>query len=167
MRPKRILNSVSAEGILQKYPLSAILLTAAATRVLLVVLNPPGFPTGWGGEVASVAVSLTSGEGFASPYWQATGPTALVPPVYPVLLSGLFHIFGTHTAAAGWAALALNVLLSTATGAAIYGLGTEMSGRKVGLMGCLLWALYPLTGFSDVLYVQNTSLYALLLTSFA
>lgn len=116
--------------------------------------------------MASVATSLALGQGFGSPYWEPTGPTAIVPPVYPAILAGLYRVFGVHAPAAGQAALTLNVLFSSATCIAIWGIGRELFDRRVGLLASLLWAVYPLTGFSDVLYVWNTSLYVLLLTSF-
>ena len=51
--------------------------------------------------MASVAASLAAGHGFSSPYWIPTGPTALVPPVYPFLLTLVFRVFGNHELLAG------------------------------------------------------------------
>src|SRR2546425_3898846 len=45
-------------------------------------------------EMARVASSIASGEGFASPLPDPTGPTAWVVPVYAYLLAGVFRVFG-------------------------------------------------------------------------
>ena len=51
---------------------------------------------GW--EMGWTARSIFLGQGFSSPYQQLTGPTALVPPLYPYLLAGIFKLFGLYTA---------------------------------------------------------------------
>ena len=81
--------------------LAVVFTVALLTRVFLVTVKHPGFPPSWGGEMSSVAHALAQGHGYSSPYWIDTGPTALVPPVYPFLLSLVFRGFGNHTPMAG------------------------------------------------------------------
>src|SRR5262245_65992864 len=45
------------------------------------------FSFGW--ENGRVARSIVSGQGFSSPMVLPTGPTAIVPPLYPFLLAGV------------------------------------------------------------------------------
>lgn len=53
----------------------------------------PGFRGGW--EMLTVARTLATRGEFADPFSiLATGPTAMVPPVYPIVLAGLLHLFG-------------------------------------------------------------------------
>src|SRR5215469_5507094 len=70
---------------------------------------------GTGLEEGHVAASLVSGQGFAAPFGDATGPTAWVGPVYAGLLALLFKLFGTYSAAAAWSVLLLNALFASAT----------------------------------------------------
>lgn len=145
--------------------LAWLLGSAILTRGITVGLKPPGFPPGWGGEMAAVAYSLSQGEGFGSPYLGHTGPTALVPPVYPWILSGMFRLAG-YSPTAGMIALGLNVLLSAAAVLPLFWLGRRLFGTRVGLGAAWLWSLLPLSGFTDAQFVWNTSLFILLLLSF-
>jgi 4-amino-4-deoxy-L-arabinose transferase-like glycosyltransferase len=141
-----------------------LLSTAVATRVVAVLLSDPGFPNGWGGEMPAVASSLAHGLGFASPYLANTGPTALVPPVYPVFLAGLFRLFG-YTPLSGEIALGVNIVLSALTVVPLYVLARELFGPRCGLVAAWIWCLHPLAGYTDAVFVWNTALFALLLTT--
>jgi hypothetical protein len=127
-------------------PTALAILVAVVIRTIVVLLLYQGFPPGWGGEMSAVAESLVSGHGFASPYFTPTGPTALVPPAYPFLLSGLFWLIGNHQPAAGVAALAINVVLSSVICVPIAELGTRLFDERSGHVGAWIWALAPLTG---------------------
>src|ERR1700679_228054 len=48
-------------------------------------------------ESGNIAHSLAAGNGFSSPFRVDTGATAWLPPIYPMLLAGIFRIFGTYT----------------------------------------------------------------------
>ena len=49
-------------------------------------------------EIVRVATSLAQHGTFADAFGPHTGPTAHVSPIYPILLSGIFRVFGTGTA---------------------------------------------------------------------
>ena len=147
-------------------PVVAMLIVAVVLRMVVLVLKHPGFPPGWGGEMSSVASSLASGHGFGSPYWTDTGPTALVPPVYPAILAVIFLIFWNHVPAAGMAGGALSIFLSAAICLPVTSLAKSLFSEKSGRVAGWVWALLPITGYSDSLYLWNTSLYGLLLTTF-
>lgn len=48
----------------------------------------------FGAEMGWVARSVALGQGFSSPFLPNTGPTALVPPLYPYLLAQIFRVCG-------------------------------------------------------------------------
>lgn len=111
----------------------------------------------------SVASSLARGMGYASPYVLDTGPTAHPPPVYTILLSGLFRLFG-YTPLAGFVALGINVCLSALAIIPVYLLARRLFDSRCAMFAAALWALFPLTGYTDALYVWNTSLFTFALT---
>src|SRR5262249_42450404 len=53
------------------------------------------FSFGW--EMGRIGRSLAMGQGFANPFNAATGPTAWEPPLYPLLIAGVFKLFGMYT----------------------------------------------------------------------
>src|SRR5260370_10942708 len=58
--------------------------------------------------------------GFSSPFFPSTGPTALVPPLFPYLLASFFRPFGLYTAKSAFVILSLDSLLSALTCIPIY-----------------------------------------------
>src|SRR5207245_6549206 len=62
-----------------------------------------------GYEMGRIGRSLASGQGFANPFNETTGPTAWEPPLYPFLIAGVFKLFGIYTRSS---ALALLILKS-------------------------------------------------------
>ncbi|MGH7593419.1 MAG: glycosyltransferase family 39 protein [Gemmatimonadales bacterium] len=150
---------------LRRSEVGLLLIAAIVARALAALSHPPAFGAGWGGEMPAVAWSLARGMGFASPFLTNTGPTALVPPLYPFLLSGLFRLVG-YTPLAGMVATGVNVLLSSFVVLPLYSMGNRLFGTRCAWITAWAWTLYPLTGYTDAQFVWNTSLYTLLLTSF-
>jgi hypothetical protein len=76
-----------------------------AVAALSVALRVPVLlkiePTAFGGENDRVARALASGRGWSDVYGDATGPTAHVPPVYPLILQSLYRVFGTYETLSG------------------------------------------------------------------
>src|SRR6202451_340205 len=66
-------------------------------------------------EAGNIAFSLAKGHGFSSPWWQETGPTAWLTPVYPWIVTIVYRVFGIHTPRAFYAAVALNILFLAGT----------------------------------------------------
>ena len=94
-------------------------------------------------ESGNIAASLASGHGFSSPFRIETGPTAWMPPAYPWLLAGIFHVFGVRTYGSFLAAVALNILCSAFTCIPIYFTGKRMSGIALAAVAAWLWAFFP------------------------
>lgn len=139
---------------------------AIGTRLIAIILKFPGFPPGWGGETAAIANSIATGNGFASPYVAQTGPTALIPPVYAYLLSIFYTLFGPGSEMAGIAALGLNVVLSALVLIPLFVLTKRLFNQRAALAAVWVWAVLPLSGYTDALYIWNTSLFTLALTTF-
>ncbi len=104
------------------------------------------FNFGW--EVGRIARALVTGYGYSDPFNGHSGPTAWVPPLYPLLLAAVFKVFGVYTLKSGWVILFLNSVLSAGTVGAVYEMawrcfGRDAKGLKVALWSGWLWALYP------------------------
>lgn len=101
---------------------------------------------GW--EMGRIARALVTGFGYADPFTGHSGPTAWSPPLYPLLIAGVFKIFGVYTAASAWVLLTINSIFSAATSSVIYEIAARCfrrtgRGRKIALWSGWLWALYP------------------------
>ncbi len=76
------------------------------------------------------------------------------PPLYPLLLAGVYQLHGHDAAAARlWQAL-----LGTATCALLYGCGRRLGGTQTGLVAAALAALYPLFIFFTGALMSETLL---------
>lgn len=113
-------------------------------------------------EAGHIAYSIAAGKGYSSPFQRDTGPTAWLAPVYPILLAGIFRIFGTYTLSAYYAALSLNIFCSAATCIPIFYAGRRAAGTGVASVAAWLWALFPNAILIPVEWIWDTSLSALL-----
>ena len=120
------------------------------------------FVFGW--ETGRVARSIATGHGFASPYSEPTGPTALIPPVYTYLLAGVFKIFGVYTTASALVILTLNNLFSSLTCMPVYLIARRIFGVRVAIWAGWIWAFFPYSIALSNAVVWETSLTTLLLT---
>jgi len=107
---------------------------------------------GFGFEMGRIGRALATGHGFADPFDGHTGPTAWTPPIYPLLIGGVFKVFGVYTNASAWVILTINSLFSAATAPAVLqiarlsfagGTGTRAKASGIALWSGWLWALYP------------------------
>src|SRR6201996_304775 len=101
---------------------------------------------GW--EMGRIARALATGFGYADPFTGHSGPTAWSPPLYPMLIAGVFKIFGVYTAASAWVLLVINSIFSAATSSVIYEIAARCfrhtgRARNIALWSGWLWALYP------------------------
>lgn len=146
-----------------------IVLAALAVRLVVMgwlysgprraVLQQFAFPS----EMANVARSLATGQGFSSPFGIPTGPTAIVAPVYPGLLAAIFRIFGVDTEASAVASLTLNSLFSALTCLPIFFLARDSLSQRVAIATGWVWAFFPNAMFVPVNWLWETSLATLLL----
>jgi hypothetical protein len=116
----------------------------------------------FGQETGSIAQALATGNGFSSPFGKDTGPTAWLTPVYPLLVAGVFRVFGVFTRASFFAVVFLNALFSSGVCVAIFHAGKRISGLGVASAAAWLWAVFPNAVMMPFEWVWDTSLSALL-----
>jgi 4-amino-4-deoxy-L-arabinose transferase-like glycosyltransferase len=132
----------------------------ATTSYRLIDYGDDHFSFGW--EMGRVARSLVQGEGFSSPLPLPTGPTAIVGPVYPLLLAAVFKIFGVYSESSGIAIRVIQSFFSSLACVFIYLCGRDTTGSATGKLAALAWAVFPLNIFFTVNKVWETSLTGLL-----
>jgi len=115
-------------------------------------------------EPGNIAYSLAIGKGFSSPFRADTGPTAWTTPVYPLLIAGIFRVFGVYTFAAYVAAVLLNILFSTLVCVPIFDVGKRIGGVGVGAIAAWLWAICP-NAIVFTVSIWDVSLSALLVAA--
>lgn len=126
-----------------------IVVAALAIRLAVIPfligdsLNPARAHWDFGWEEGRLARSIASGEGFSSPLFGKTGPSAWTGPVYPYLLAGVFRIFGIYTNASAWVILSLNALFSALTCIPVYFITRRGFGRPAAIWAGWIWAFYP------------------------
>ncbi|HUD13963.1 MAG TPA: hypothetical protein VMQ56_09945, partial [Terracidiphilus sp.] len=62
-------------------------------------------------EQGNVARALVAGHGFGSPF-VSTQTSAIMPPVYPLIVAAIFEVFGVHTARSIFAVHAFDCLIN-------------------------------------------------------
>jgi 4-amino-4-deoxy-L-arabinose transferase-like glycosyltransferase len=115
--------------------------------------------------MARIARALVTGYGYADPFSGHTGPTAWVPPLYPLLIAAVFRLAGVYTALSGWIILTINSVFSAATSVYVYEIAARCYNRKVGLWSAWIWALYPAAMQYAVRAVWETTLTTFLFTA--
>ncbi len=113
-------------------------------------------------EMGWTARSIFLGHGFGSPFLPFTGPTALVPPLYPYLLAGIFHLFGLNTVKVAVAVLGFNSLCSALTCVPVYFLARFSFSERIARLASLAWCVYPFSIYFSTDRVWDYALTALL-----
>lgn len=119
-------------------------------------------PASFAQETGSIASALASGKGFSSPFLKETGPTAWLTPVYPLLVAGVFRVFGVFTRASFFAVVLLNALFSSAACVAIFHAGKRVGGLGIATGAAWLWAIFPNAVMVPFEWVWDTALSAFL-----
>jgi hypothetical protein len=119
-------------------------------------------PVSFENETGNIACALATGKGFSSPFRRETGPTAWLTPVYPLLVAGVFRIFGILSAGSFFAVVFLNALFSSAACIPIFFAGRKIAGLPAASGAAWLWALFPYAVMMPFEWVWDTCLAALL-----
>ena len=132
---------------LPRGPLACVLLLALVARLLVLasLRSHKGFT--WifsrGLETGFVAHALLSGQGFASPFGGATGPTALISPSYTLLVAAVFRLCGEYTVTSALVILLAQTALGVLTVWLVVQLTVKIaSARTAVLAGCFV-AIWP------------------------
>lgn len=116
-------------------------------------------------ETGNIASSLVRGRGYSSPFGRESGPTASVTPVYPLLIAGIFRIFGIETVPAFFASVFMNFVFSAATCVPIFYAGKRIGGTGLASGAAWAWAFFPNAIILPFNWIWNTSLSALLVAT--
>lgn len=141
---------------------------ALALRMLAVgflyqdQMNPRRDHWPFGYETGRIARSIASGEGFANPLFQKTGPTAWMTPLYPYLVAGIFKVFGIYSATSALVLLSLNSLFSALTCVPVFFMARESFGIKVAVWAAWAWVLFPYAIYLSADFIWETCLTTLL-----
>jgi 4-amino-4-deoxy-L-arabinose transferase-like glycosyltransferase len=134
------------------------LLTALFTYKYL--LDPAEDYFGYGWEVGRVGRALASGHGFANPYQGDSGPTAALPPLYPLIVGGVFKLFGIYSKASALILLATQSLTSAITCIPIYFIARRIFGSRIAKISGWAWAFFPYAIAISAGTIWSTSLSA-------
>jgi hypothetical protein len=128
----------------------------------------------FGFEAGRIARSVATGQGFANPFNGVSGPTAWLPPLYPLLMAAAFKVFGVYSRGAALALMVVDSAFSAAIAPAVYEIaarcfdaqGIARRGAKVAapvaMWSAWLWAVYPAALQYAVHWVWEMSLTACL-----
>jgi hypothetical protein len=109
----------------------------------------------FGFEAGRIARSVATGHGFANPFNGESGPTAWLPPLYPLLMAAAFKVFGVYTRGAALALLVVDSAFSAAIAPAVYEIAARCFDSRgiarrrstyaapVALWSAWIWAVYP------------------------
>ena len=145
---------------------SVIIVAAFLIRLTFAWFDSLGrpIPEEFSWETGRIARSIALGKGFANPYpGVETGPTAIMSPLYPLLLGGIFKLFGVYSYASYFIAILLNELISALTCIPIFFLGKRIGGLSVAAGSAWLWAVFPVGVIVPSTWLWDTTLTALVL----
>ncbi len=148
-----------------------IFAVAFAVRVLYILLahtykirlSDDHFEFGW--EMGRIGRALATGHGYSDPFTGHTGPTAWTPPLYTLLIGGVFKVFGVYSRVSAFVLLTVNSLLSAWTAVLVWEIGWRCFNRRVALWSGWLWALYPAAMQYAVRWVWEMSATAAVFTA--
>jgi hypothetical protein len=93
-------------------------------------------------EQGNTARALVAGHGFGSPF-VSTQTSAIMPPVYPLIVAAIFAVFGVHTAHSIFAVHAFDCLVNSLACIPIFLVARRSFGPRVGLWAGWAWAFFP------------------------
>ena len=148
-----------------------IFAAAFAVRLLYILLahtfkirpSDDHFEFGW--EMGRIGRALATGYGYSDPFTGHTGPTAWTPPLYTLLIGGVFKVFGVYSRISAFILLTINSLLSAGTAVLVWEIGLRCCNRRVALWSGWLWALYPAAMQYAVRWVWEMSATAAVFTA--
>ncbi len=93
-------------------------------------------------EQGNVARALLAGQGFGSPF-ASTQPSAIMPPVYPLIVAAIFYFFGVHTAPSIFAVHAFDCLINALACIPIFLMARRSFGERVARWAGWVWVFFP------------------------
>ncbi len=112
----------------------------------------------FGGEMGRIARALATGRGYSDPFLGNSGPTAWVTPLFPLILGGIFKLFGVYSTLSAWAILGFDSLLNALMIPLIWEMGERCFGERAARWSVWIWALYPAAMQYAVKWIWETTL---------
>lgn len=146
--------------------LALVVLVALALRLIILPFNNfemlmnPDHIHAW--EPGNVAEALLAGRGFGSPF-ESTQLSAIMPPVYPLIVAALFHFFGVHTTASILAAHVLNSVLNALACIPVFLMARRSFGERAAWWAAWAWAFSPYGIYFSAAWAWSTHLLLLCL----
>ena len=137
-----------------------VILNSATRSYQVIDASDDHFAFGWEMRGCLFSCGRTR---FSSPLPMQTGPTAMVGPVYPLLLALIFKIFGFYSTGSAIAIRVVQSVFSSVICIFVFLCGRETAGNRTGRLAAWLWAAFPLNIFFTVARVWETSLTSLLM----
>jgi hypothetical protein len=140
-----------------------LLFVAAALSSICYFAYGPLPPIGGGGEMVALAENLVLKGAYVDPFAiDGTGPTAVVPPLYPLLLAVLYKLFGSWS---GLAALLLNYQLIGVHAALLLWLSRRLLGESspgycAAGISIVLPVFRPIPGWDTLVTANGLLLFA-------
>jgi 4-amino-4-deoxy-L-arabinose transferase-like glycosyltransferase len=125
--------------------------------------GPKGTFFSRGLEMSFMADSLAHGHGLSSPFGGATGPTAMFAPVYPLLMAGLFRVFGSYSMGAAMGIVAIQIVANLVAIWLMMWVARRQFDGRVALVAGLVWTLSPPLWWLPTIYWDTTITVCLLL----
>ena len=157
-------------GRFTKSSLIWMVLTALAIRLVVMVfllpeqLDPSRDHWHFGYETGRIARSIVQGQGFSSPLFAETGPTAWMSPVYPYIVAAVFKVFGIYSTPSAVVLLSLNALTSGLTCIPIFFIARRTFGERAAKWAGWGWVFFPYAVYFPVERIWETWLATLLLS---
>ena len=113
-------------------------------------------------EQGNVARALLAGQGFGSPF-VSNQPSAIMPPVYPLIVAGFFRLFGIHTALSIFAIHAFDCVINSLACIPIFLMARRSFGARVALWAGWVWVFFPYGIYFSAAWAWSTHLLLLCL----
>jgi hypothetical protein len=115
-----------------------------------------------GYETGRIARALAAGLGYSSPLVVDSGPTAWMTPLYPLLLAGVFKLFGILSFESLLVITAIDCAFSALTAWVVWAIARRAFSPTCGVTAGWIWTLLPSAVFYPVAWVWDTSMSALI-----
>ncbi len=108
-------------------------------------------------EQGNVARALVSGHGFGSPF-VSSQTSAIMPPVYPLIVAGFFLVFGVHTPNAILAIHIFDCVINSLACIPIFLIARRSFGERTAVWAAWAWAFSPYGIYFSAAWAWSTHL---------
>lgn len=151
-----------AKARLAPLPTMLILALALGLRLSVIFTVVAHYPAQWlftrGMEMGLLAKSLLAGTGLSSPFGGSTGPTAIVAPVYPILIAMVFRVCGEYSLVSAIVILVAQTAVNLITIWLMMLVARWLFDHKAATVSGMVWACsLPLAWMPTILWETSLS----------